>query len=103
MAAQIVPNPLAKGLRRVYAPRFQLPGRVRRHLGNLSPGETQSRANRTNNRWYYYYAEADDAPVWAGPYVAEVTQDRFEKRTCFGVIVQNGPATNPYREVGFRE
>jgi hypothetical protein len=70
---------------------------------NLDPGETESRANPTNNRWFYYYAEAEDGAVWAGPYVAEVTQTRFEKCTCLGVIVQNGGATNPYHDVGFRE
>ncbi len=70
---------------------------------NLDPGETESRDNPTNNRWFYYYAEAEDGAVWAGPYVAEVTQTRFEKCTCLGVIVQNGGATNPYHDVGFRE
>jgi hypothetical protein len=70
---------------------------------NLDPGETESRPNPTNNRWFYYYAEADDGAVWAGPYVAEVTQQRFEKCTCLGVLVQNGGATNPYYDVGFRE
>jgi hypothetical protein len=70
---------------------------------NLDPGETETRANPTNNRWFYYYAEAADGAVWSGPYVAEVTQSRFEKCTCLGVVVQNGGATNPYHDVGFRE
>jgi uncharacterized membrane protein len=70
---------------------------------NLDPGETETRANPTNNRWYYYYAEAADGAVWAGPYPAEVTNSRFEKCTCLGVIQQNGEATNPYYTVGFRE
>jgi uncharacterized membrane protein len=70
---------------------------------NLDPGQTQSRANPTDNRWYYYYAEAEDGAIWAGPFVAEVSQDRFEKCTCLGVIVINGDATNPYHDVGFRE
>ena len=70
---------------------------------NLDPGETESRANATTNRWYYYYAEAADGAYWAGPYVAEVSNARFEKCTCLGVIVQNGEATNPYYDVGFRE
>ena len=43
----------------------------------LSPGDSQSRANPTNNKYYYYYAEAVDGAVWSGPYVAEVTNDRF--------------------------
>lgn len=70
---------------------------------NLDPGETETRANPTNNRWYYYYAEAADGAVWAGPYPAELTNSRFEKCTCLGVIQQNGEATNPYYTVGFRE
>jgi len=69
----------------------------------LAPGDSQSRANPTNNRYYYYYAEALDGAFWAGPYVAEVTQSRFEKCTCLGVIVQNGDPVNPYHDVGFRE
>jgi hypothetical protein len=70
---------------------------------NLDPGETETRANPTTNRWYYYYAEAVDGAVWVGPYVAEVTQTKFEKCTCLGVVVINGPASNPYHDVGFRE
>lgn len=66
---------------------------------NLNPGETESRSNPTNNRWFYYYAEAEDGAVWAGSYVAEVTQQRFEKCTCLGVS-QDGE--NPYYDVGFR-
>jgi uncharacterized membrane protein len=69
----------------------------------LSPGDSQSRANPTNNEYYYYYAEAVDGAVWSGPYVAEVTNDRFEKCTCLGVIVENGDPTNPYYDVGFQE
>jgi uncharacterized membrane protein len=70
---------------------------------NLAPGDTQTRANPTNNRWYYYYAEADDGAVWAGDFPADVSQERFEKCTCLGVIVENGPPTSPYYQVGFRE
>ncbi len=70
---------------------------------NLDPGETETRANPTENRWFYFYAEDVNGLVWSGPYVAEVTQARFEKCTCLGVIVQNGEATNPYHDVGFRE
>jgi hypothetical protein len=69
---------------------------------NLDPGETETRANATTNRWYYYYAEAVDGAFWAGPYVAEVTQTKFEKCTCLGVVVYNGDGTNPYHDVGFR-
>jgi Protein of unknown function (DUF1036) len=70
---------------------------------NLDPGETETRANSTGNRWFYYYAEGVDGAVWAGRYVAEVRQSQFRKCTCLGVIIQNGPATNPYHDVGFRE
>jgi hypothetical protein len=69
---------------------------------NLDPGETETRANPTTNRWFYYYAEAEDGTVWSGSYVAEVSQALFEKCTCLGVIVQNGAPTNPYHDVGFR-
>jgi hypothetical protein len=68
----------------------------------LDPGETESRDNPTNNQWFYYYAEAVDGAYWAGPYVAEVTNDRFDKCTCLGVLVMNGEATNPYYDVGMR-
>ena len=67
----------------------------------LDPGETESRANPTSNRWYYYHAEAVDGAVWAGPFIAEVEQPAFEKCTCLGVIVDDG--TNPWRNAGFRQ
>lgn len=67
---------------------------------NLDPGETESRANPTTNRWYYYYAEAEDGAFWSGPFVAEVRQAKFEKCTCLGV---SAGGTNPYHDVGFRE
>jgi|SRR5689334_24455677 uncharacterized protein DUF1036 len=70
---------------------------------NLDPNETETRPNPTENQWFYYYAESDDGTVWGGPYLAEVTQTRFEKCTCLGVIVQNGEPTNPYHDVGFGE
>ena len=70
---------------------------------NLQPGETAYRDNATNNRWFYYYAEAVDGAVWSGAFSAEVSNERFEKCTCLGVIVQNGAPTNPYYTVGFQE
>jgi hypothetical protein len=63
---------------------------------SLSPSPT----GRTE-RIHYYYAEAADGAFWAGPYVAEVTQSKFEKCTCLGVSVSGGPP--PYHDVGFRE
>lgn len=68
---------------------------------NLDPGETESRANPTNNQWFYYYAEAVDGAFWAGSHVAEASDQRFEKCTCLGVITSEG--TSPYHEVGMRE
>jgi hypothetical protein len=68
---------------------------------NLEPGQSQSRANPTDNRWYYYYAEADDGAYWAGEYTANVSWERFEKCTCLGVSVSDGP--NPWHDVGMRE
>jgi len=70
---------------------------------NLDPGETETRANPTSNQFFYHYAEGDDGRIYSGPYPAEVSQARFEKCTCLGVIVVNGPPTSPYHTVGFRE
>ncbi len=69
----------------------------------LDPGEIESRSNPTENRWFYYYAESENGATWSGPFPAEVTQAKFDKCTCLGVIVQNGSPTNPYHRVGFRE
>lgn len=68
---------------------------------NLEPGQNQSRPNPTGNRWFYYYAEADDGSSWAGEFTAEVSEERFEKCTCLGVSVSDGP--NPWHDVGMRE
>jgi hypothetical protein len=70
---------------------------------NLDPGETETRDNPTNNRWFYYYAEADDGTKWSGDYLAEVTDTVFEKCTCLGMVVTNGEPHNPYHKVGFRQ
>jgi hypothetical protein len=67
----------------------------------LDPGETETRANPTNNQWFYYYAEAVDGAFWAGPFVANVSNNKFQKCSCLGVIVSNGP--QPYYDVGMRE
>jgi Protein of unknown function (DUF1036) len=69
---------------------------------NLDPGETETRANSTKNQWFYHYAEGADGRIYSGPYPGEVKQSVFEKCTCLGVIVVNGPPTNPYHTVGFR-
>jgi uncharacterized membrane protein len=70
---------------------------------SLQPGEIEYRDNPTNNEYFYYYAEAVDGAYWSGSFPAEVSDDRFEKCTCLGVIEQNGQPTNPYFTVGFRE
>jgi uncharacterized membrane protein len=67
----------------------------------LNPGETETRANPTKNRWFYYYAEDANGATWSGPYLAEVIGGRFRKCKCLGIITQ--PGGNPYHEVGFRE
>lgn len=68
---------------------------------NLAPGQTQTRPNPTGNRWIYCYAEADDGETWSGDFLAEVSQDRFDKCTCLGVSVSHGP--NPWHDVGMEE
>ena len=68
---------------------------------SLAPGESQSRPNPSGNRWFYYYAEADDGATWSGNFNAEVSQECFEKCTCLGVSVSDGP--NPWHDVGMRE
>jgi hypothetical protein len=67
----------------------------------LEPGETKFRNNPTNNQFLYYYAEAVDGALWAGPYLAEVSNEKFSKCSCLGVSVSHGP--QPYYDVGMRE
>ncbi len=47
------------------------------------------------NRYWYYYAEADDGAVWAGPYRATVPNEAFSGCQGIGVSTQ--------RTIGFRE
>jgi hypothetical protein len=67
----------------------------------LDAGETETRSNPTRNQWFYYYAEAVDGAFWAGPFVANVSNNKFQKCSCLGVIVSHGP--QPYYDVGMRE
>ncbi len=67
----------------------------------LEPGQSQNRSNPTGNRWFYYYAEADDGSVWGGDYRAEVKDERFQKCTCLGVSVSHG--ASPWYYVGMEE
>jgi hypothetical protein len=69
----------------------------------LDPGETETRANPTNNQFFYHYAEGVDGRIYSGPYPGEVRRAVFEKCTCLGVIIINGPPTSPFYTVGFRE
>lgn len=62
----------------------------------LEPGETKYRANPTENRWFYYYAEATDGAVWIGPFVVQVTNSKFSTCTCVG-------KTGSYYNAGMRE
>ncbi|WP_156622641.1 hypothetical protein [Mycobacterium sp. 852014-50255_SCH5639931] len=50
----------------------------------LDVGQTQTRPNPSDNRWFYHYAEAEgaDQGVWAGPYPAHITHDVFEQCRC---------------------
>jgi hypothetical protein len=67
----------------------------------LDAGETETRSNPTRNQWFYYYAEAVDGAFWAGPFVANVSNNKLQKCSCLGVIVSHGP--QPYYDVGMRE
>lgn len=67
----------------------------------LDPGETEHRPNPTRNRWFYFYAEAVDGASWSGPFVANVSDKKFQKCSCLGVTVSHGP--QPYYDVGMRE
>jgi hypothetical protein len=66
----------------------------------LEPGQNQTRPNPTNNRWFYFYAEADDGSTWGGDFTAQVKQARFEKCTCLGVSVGG---SSPWHNVGMDE
>ena len=68
---------------------------------NLEAGQTGFADNPTGNQFFYYYGEAVDGAFWAGNFVAEVENPRFEKCTCLGVSVSDGP--NPWYDVGMRE
>jgi len=47
------------------------------------------------NRFWYYYAEADDGETWSGPFTAYVTDQAFN--SCVGI------GSTDSRIVGFRE
>jgi Protein of unknown function (DUF1036) len=66
----------------------------------LDPGETEYRANETENRWFYYYAEADDGATWSGPHVAMVSDAKFHR--CVGEGVSTGGHGGLF-DVGMRE
>jgi hypothetical protein len=63
---------------------------------NLDPGETETRANPTSYRFFYYYAEGADGRIYNGVYgPREVTNSIFQKCTCV-----RRPS---YYPVGFRQ
>jgi hypothetical protein len=67
---------------------------------NLNPGDSVHTNVWTANRYFCFYAEAQDGAVWAGPYVAEVMNNAFDGCINIGHSVSDGP--NPYYDVGFR-
>jgi len=50
------------------------------------------------NRYWYYYAEAADGSVWAGPYRVLVSNKAFDH--CFLLV---SDADSPDRYIGMRE
>lgn len=51
------------------------------------------------NRYWYYYATADDGSVWSGPYNTSVTVAAFDG--CYGTGV--GGASSEFIGIGYRE
>jgi uncharacterized membrane protein len=57
-------------------------------------------ANDLDNRFWYYFAEADDGAVWSGPFLASVSLSRFGgRRWCWGLETSD-PAQI---RIGYRE
>jgi uncharacterized membrane protein len=52
------------------------------------------------NRYWFYYAEAEDGATWSGPYSATVPTAKFDQCYGTGVIVENGDESET---IGFRE
>jgi uncharacterized membrane protein len=50
------------------------------------------------NRYWYYYAEADDGAKWSGPYDVLVSNKAFD--LCYGAV---SSADDPDRYIGMRE
>jgi uncharacterized membrane protein len=61
----------------------------------LEPGQSQTRANPTSNRWFYFFAEAVDGSFWAGPFSNVVRDTKFQHCRC-------APSTSD-QPVGFRQ
>jgi hypothetical protein len=51
---------------------------------SLEPEATEVRANPSENQWFYYFAEAVDGAIWAGPHVVEVTDTAFTTGSGLG-------------------
>ncbi len=52
------------------------------------------------NRYWYYYADAEDGAVWSGPYGASVPFYAFNQCYGIGVIIENN---HEEVAIGFRE
>src|SRR5258706_11791624 len=53
------------------------------------------------NQFWYYFAEADDGAVWAGPFGANVPLDAFGGgQSCWGTQKVAG---NNFERIGYRE
>lgn len=72
---------------------------------NLDPGETETRDNPTNNKYFYYYAEDANGAIWSGPYIGEVDRERFNKCRCLHIaqMYDGHYLGNPFHDAGFRE
>jgi uncharacterized membrane protein len=63
---------------------------------NLAPGQSVSTNCYTNDRYYAFYAEADNGAVWAGNYgPVDCTDQAFESCQCIG-------STADYLSLGMR-
>ena len=70
---------------------------------NLNPGScalVYANDLEDLNRYWYYYAIADDGAEWAGPFTNSVPDAAFNQCWGIGVIIENGIEST---EVAFRE
>lgn len=71
---------------------------------NLAPGScalVYANDLEDLNRYWYYFAEADDGAVWAGPWGANVPRSAFGgDQACFGTQRDAG---NEMLHIGYRQ